>query len=120
MKSEFGKGLTYCLGLFLAHEGRIINDLKVYKQIGNEERAFGMWFYSSADHIFELETENVPIGMSTRLKRFKNRVMSLRLPMKKEEEATKEDFFWAIKEAKLLLRMIDGRLDVKTREATWE
>jgi len=35
MKSEFGKGLCYCLGLFLAHAERYEAHKKLYEGSGN-------------------------------------------------------------------------------------
>ncbi len=59
-ESEFGKGLCYCLGLFLAHKGRITSDVKTYKSIGDGNRAYSMWFYGATDHLYEFDAENAP------------------------------------------------------------
>jgi len=46
MDSKFGKGLTYCLGLFLAHEAKYFHDKEQYKILSkpksNKEKALLM------------------------------------------------------------------------------
>jgi len=113
-ESEFGKGLCYCLGLFLAHAGRISSDLKAYESIGNEEKAYSMWFYAAADHLYDFQPKYAPKGLIKRCKSFQDRVLSLRLPMAGEPEATESDYNWAIQEAKDLLRLIDKKNSVPT------
>jgi hypothetical protein len=51
-ESEFGKGFTYCIGLFLAHsERRIKGDLSDW-----------VWFNGASDHLYELEIpDNFPL-----------------------------------------------------------
>ena len=111
--SEFGKGLCYCLGLFLAHEENIHQYLESYKST-----AYSMWFYAAADHVSELRWEDAPKGLKTRCKRFGNKVWNLRLPL--DNSATKEDFHWAVKEAKTLLRLIDKANGVQVEEGEYE
>jgi len=119
-KSEFGKGLCYSLGLFLAHAGRISSDLKAYKSIGNEGRAYSMWFYAAADHLFDFQPKYAPKGLIRRCKSFQDRVLSLRLPMPGEPQATEDDYNRAIQEAKDLLRLIDKKNGVPTEKGNCE
>jgi len=119
-KSEFGKGLCYNLGLFLGHEGNIRGDLSVYKKTGDESRAYSMWFYTSADHLFEFEAEDAPKRLVKRCQKFRAKVLSLRLPQFDDAKATKEDFVWAIQEAKDLLRLIDRANGIKAIKGCFE
>ncbi len=40
--------------------------------------------------------------------------------MKEEDNATKEDFYWAIQETKDLLRLIDKANGIATIKGSWE
>ena len=123
MKSEFGKGLTYCLGLFLAHaqDHRIESELKDAKGI-RPELSVELWFYGAADHLFDLEIpKNLPYRLKKRIKKFQSRVLFLRMPVGRTVNGpTEEDKNWAIQEAKDLLRLIDKHFGVKTGKAQWE
>jgi len=46
--NEFGKGFTYCIGLFLAHAERKYSAVEA--EVDNM-----LWFNGAADHLFELE-----------------------------------------------------------------
>ena len=118
--SEFGKGLTYCLGLFLCHSERdyLITTKDIEKGIINKPY---MWFYGAADHMFELEIPtDLPKKLQLKLKKFKGKVMGWRLTLAKEDHATKGDKKWAIQEAKDLLRAIDNFHGIKTSKGDWE
>jgi len=120
-KSEFGRGLCYNLGLFLAHERSIEGDKESYNRIGNEDRAYVRWFYGAADHIIELQIpENLSPYLKGRIRKFRDRVVGLRLPMDVDKNATKEDYFWAILEARNLLRLIDKFHGVKTMKGEYQ
>jgi len=109
--SEFGKGLTYCLGLFLAHAERMNNARYLY----SEESKYSIWFSGASDHLYELQIpESIPNCLQKRLKKFKDKCLSLRL------QATKENFEWAIQEAKNLLMMIDKFHGIKTKKGVYE
>ncbi len=119
MNSEFGKGLTYCLGLFLCHSERdyLMTEDDRIKGIINKPH---MWFYAAADHIYELQIpKTLSKELQKRLKEFKHKVMSWRLPMNEKDNATDEDKSWAIQEAKDLLRAIDMEFGIKTAEGEW-
>lgn len=102
--SEFGKGLVYCLGLFLAHVGRTIHDSN-----------YNDWFRGAGDHLFELEVpENLSNPLKDRLNLFKGSVLAWRSTL-----ATKQDYNWAILEALSLLQEIDSFYGVPSEEADW-
>ena len=129
--SDFGKGLTYNLGLFLAHEERIKDCLTGEKSIESamkekypdwdiEEHASEMWFNAAGDHLFELEIpENYPDDLKKRLKIFQNKVLSWRCVFGKAKHPVLKDVEWSLKEAKELLRLIDNQIGVKTIKAKW-
>lgn len=124
MTSEFGRGYAYCLGLFLAHAERLNETLKTYRQLREDPKtppglfsdnsAVSIWFYAAADHIFEFAARD------KRSKAFKEKVLRLRLPMGEQLEATKEDYDWAIAEAKALLLEFDLKHGIKAVKGQWE
>jgi len=106
--SEFGKGLTYCIGLFLAHAERAIF-----------QDDYGMWFNGASDHLYELDPSTLPKRLENRVNRFKDKCIEWRL-MWGDDKPTKENFEWSIQEAKDLLRAIDKNNGVKTKKGGWE
>lgn len=85
-KSEFGKGLCYNLGLFLAHAERNFTNIE-------NDKDYGIWFYCAADHLFDFQAERAPTKyLQGRCKAFRKRVISLHLTLSDEKRATKEDF----------------------------
>lgn len=107
-KSEFGKGLSYCLGLFLCHAERNCGEAD-----GIMDR---LWFNCAGDHIFELQIpDKLPKELKERLVSFKDFVLGLRM-----ENATKENKDKAIEEAKDLLREIDSFYGIETEKGEWE
>jgi len=111
IKSEFGKGLTYNLSLFLKHAERTITPL--------DKENSRMWFYGAADHIQELEIpENLPATLKERITDFSNKVWKWRGFEK--PEPTQEDKEWAIKEATLILLEIDKTLGIDAKEAEYD
>lgn len=120
MTSEFGKGLTYCLGLFLCHSERdyLITEDDKAKGIINKPH---MWFYSAADHLFELQIPHtLPPPLFKRLKEFQKKVLHWRLVMDKKKRPTEKDKIWAIQEAKDLLILIDKHFGIETQKGDWE
>ena len=112
--SEFGKGLTYCIGLFLAHtEGTIHN-------IGTN-RDYVSWFNGSSDHLYDLDLSNI-----------KNKSLKANLSIWREKiihwghgfskpTATEKDFYWSVQQAKDFLREIDSKIiGVRTTQGQWE
>lgn len=114
--SEFGKGLTYCLGLFLCHAERF-QEKKVKEILGDKE---DLWFNASSDHFYELQIpDNLPADLSNRLAVLRDKCLTWGHGYT-EPKATKEDRIWAVKEAKELLRMIDEHFGIATIKATWD
>ncbi|MHA1302333.1 MAG: hypothetical protein ACTSPI_01340 [Candidatus Heimdallarchaeaceae archaeon] len=108
-ESEFGKGLTYCLGLFLCHSERDYNSIE-------DDLQHELWFNGAGDHLFELVIpKNLSIKLKNRLKKLQKNVLNWRM-----SNATKNDKVWAIQEAKELLRLIDEFYGIKTIKGSWE
>lgn len=126
IESEFGRGLTYCLGLFLAHAERLDEMIEGYKPLHeknpglfNEDHAVEMWFNGAADHLFELEVDSGPPELRGRITTFQSRCLQWRLTMG-GNPATREDALWAIQEAKDLLRLIDEANGVPVCRGNYE
>lgn len=114
MSSEFGRGLTYCLGLFLCHSERDRIGLK------SKNMEAGLWFNGAGDHLYELEVpDTLPKSLRNRLKKFRNKVLQWRCSIG-DDEPTDDDKDWAIHEAKDLLILIDKHFEVKTQKGGWE
>ena len=110
-KSEFGRGLTYCLGLFLAHAEKF----QSLKEVSAET-----WFNADSDHLYQLQWDKAPTKyLQNRLKSFQKKCLHWGhgFPTKK---ATKEDIEWALQEAKDLLRLIDKANEIPTGKGCWE
>ena len=114
-KSEFGKGLTYCLGLFLAHAER-------FKEVreSTPEAYAECWFNASSDHLYELQWEQAPTEyLQGRAERFQAKCLNWGHGFPKKK-ATQEDVEWALQEAKDLLRLIDKARGVSVGKGVWE
>ena len=109
-ESEFGKGLAYCLGLFLAHAER-------YKSTAVDAET---WFNGASDHLYEIV---IPKSFSKKLRNritvFQNKCLTWGHGFK-EPAPTAEDKEWAIGECKNLLLEIDKQLGIKPIRGTWE
>ena len=106
-ESEFGKGLTYCIGLFLMHAER--NKTGMTKEF-LEDRWPEMWFNGASDHVCELETS---IIQDEKLRKEVNAWRDKLLHWGhgfSEPHPKPEDIDWAIEKAKEFLRIIDGEL----------
>lgn len=112
--SEFGKGLCYNLGLFLAHAERF-----------KEDDSFGantiahIWFNGASGHLYEMQTESAPTPeLKKRCDAFKTRCLKWGHGL--EHTATKRKVLWSIQEAKDILRAIDSAHGVETEKGKWE
>jgi hypothetical protein len=108
--SEFGKGLTYCIGLFLAHAER--------KDIGTDAET---WFDGASDHLRELD---VSVVSSRKLKKeiveWSRKCLVWGHGFQKPK-ATDKNKEWAIKEAKRFLLLIDRKLlGIKSVNGEWD
>ena len=111
--SDFGKGLTYCLGLFLAHAERKAD-------IPTISIDADVWFNGASDHLYELEIpDRLSEKLKERLREFQEKCLTWghRFP---EPAATEKDKEWAIQEAKDLLRLIDEEFGIKTAKGEWK
>lgn len=128
MTSEFGKGCTYCLGLFLAHAERSWGPPDFDKEQDERMKDMGkvndysfsteLWFNGASDHLYDLEIpDNFPVRLKSRLKKLQSK--SLYFGHGFGQDTTNKDKMWAIEEAKELLRLIDNFLGIKTSKAQW-
>ena len=117
-QSEFGKGFTYCIGLFLAHHDRIAKDLEAYKGIGNEDSAYEMWFNAAADHLYDLQTPEA-FSLKTECEEWQKKCINWRLCMK-GDKCGKKEFEWAIRSAKDFLLAWDKQCGIETEQGRWE
>jgi len=77
--SEFGDGYSYCLGLFLAHEMRLL-DYRSKEKESKGTLTASMWLYGAADHLFGLTAPtNLPEDKRQEIEDFREYVLSLRL-----------------------------------------
>lgn len=118
--SEFGKGLTYCLGLFLCHteRGPYLRDTEktATEELLYSNGNYSIWFNAAADHLYELMIPaTLPEELKERLNTFRHKCLDWRMVY-----ASKEDMEWAIKEAKTLLLEIDKHFGVEVERGTWE
>jgi hypothetical protein len=76
-ESEFGKGLSYCLALFLAHD-----EHKVY------EEDYSLWFNGAADYLYELVIqETLSEELQNRLHILQDKCISWRM----DDRCTKDN-----------------------------
>lgn len=115
-ESEFGRGLCYCLALFLCHSERDYN-------ISNEKErnvSNSLWFNgfnAAGDHLVELEIpKKLPKKIKERLTNLKNKVLKWR----DTNTSNTQDKDWAVSEAKELIMLIDKFNGIKTCQASWD
>jgi hypothetical protein len=116
MKSEFGKGLCYNLGLFLAHAERW-NQPEIKSALGKMWAE--SWFNSASDHLYELQWQQAPKHLQKRLKKFADICLTFGHGFP-EKKATEQDLFWALSEAKELLRLIDKSNKIETAKGDFQ
>ena len=105
-ESEFGRGLTLCLGLFLAHSERYLCGRCYYSS--TSDLNVEVWFNGASDHLFELDTSKIKDKkLKERLESFREKVIHWGHGFDSNDPATGEKKEWAIKEAEDLLMEID-------------
>lgn len=115
-ESEFGQGLTYCIGLFLAHADRA----EQYKKDMDSAIWPEMWFNGASDHLFGLVAPLSNNKLCKEISRWKEKVLHWGHGFP-QPPATKKDVYWSIEKAKEFLRRIDEKLlGVKTIKGQWE
>lgn len=105
-QSEFGKGLTYCIALFLCHENL------------HDGMPVQLWFNGAGDHLFELNTDSITnIKLKREVISWRNKILKWRLSY----DSTQKDKQWALSKGKEFLRRIDQTmLCTKTEKGQWE
>ena len=123
--SDFGKGLTYCIGMFVGHQERAFELKKMYEKIDNNNRGWGwpeIWLDGAADHLFDLSVAGIRSNapkLAEEICVWREKCLHWRLAMG-EGKATEENVMWAVEQAKELLRQIDEAcLGTKTGKAKW-
>lgn len=118
-ESEFGAGLTYCIGLFLAHTER--SGREVYKKIGAPPSWAEMWFNGASDHCYELDTSTIKNKkLREDIEKWREKVLHWGHGFS-EPWAAEKDLDWALGKAKEFLRIIDEKLlKIKTIKGQWE
>ena len=121
--SEFGKGLCYCLALFLCHSEREFwtRDFIKKDDIRNIINRVDMWFNGASDHLYELEIpDKLPLDLKKRLAELCHKAIHWGHGFDENDKPTEEDKIWAIQEAKDLIRLVDKHFGVKTQKGDWE
>jgi len=69
-ESGFGKGLCYCLGLFLGHQEGLNRWIENWKEMRSKHKdepnlfkesgAVEMWFNCAADHFYDMQEDSAP------------------------------------------------------------
>jgi len=132
-RSEYGKGLAYCLGLFLAHADRFRTEKQAYKQPNQEAVAKELhatystieaerWFSGASEHLYGLQLTNAPKVLRKRLTIFRDKCVTWGrgFELDRKSTPTTKDFEWAIREAKDLLFELDRLSGAKPTKATYE
>jgi hypothetical protein len=121
--SEFGQGLTYCLGLFLAHEWNLKEMEKTYSKVGLNDWV-SIWFNGASDHLYDLEIpDKLPKPLRIRLFRLQKDALDCGHGaglLMGERKVTKRDALKCLKEAKSLLMEIDKWIGVDVIKGEYE
>ena len=127
MTSSFGRGLTYCLGLFLAHAAEYKLNKILFKtdtKSTNSRMIYILpkrWFRLASNHLFDLEIPNtLPQTLKKRLKAFKNTCLVFGDSTLNYSIVREQDVKDMLDEAKDLLREIDTAFKIKTEKAQSE
>ena len=115
-ESEFGKGLAYSLGLFVAHQC-------MWDDTRNDKRLSSMypqlWFNGASDHLYELQVGSAPKHLRPRLQALKDKGLHWGHGYK-DPQPTEKDVLWAVEEAKALLLELDRHHRVPCKQAQWD
>lgn len=129
-KTQFGMGLTYNLGLFLAHEkddyvwGQKKEELKKSTSM-NEEHMTEMWFNSSSDHLYDLEiSKKFPLKLQKKIRLFQDKCLNwghgFGIGGWKYGKPNQKSVEWALEEARTILREIDKFLKIKSKKGDFQ
>ena len=114
--SEFGKGFTYCLGLFLAHTER-------YSHLNeaNKSRCASLWLNDATEHLLEFDAEHAPESLRDRCISFQNKCVFFRNNCFAEEESPAwDDVKCVLQEAKDILLEYDRLNGFKVEKGEYE
>lgn len=121
--SEFGKGLCYCLGLFLAHAEGFRRYKEMHKGMADGPMgAADMWFNGASDHLYDFMPDYAPTtALQERCQEFKNKCFKWRGSCVNDDpDPTEDNVHWALQEAKDLLREIDLHHNIPAVKGSWE
>lgn len=123
-ESEFGKGYSYCLGLFLAHEWKLfqmeMKENATSESVSSSYNRASTWFNGAADHLFDLQIpEKLPAEKRKQIADFQSRCLQFRLCMN-GEKCEWSDAHAALDEAKDLLREWDDFNGIETIKGGWQ
>lgn len=109
-KSDFGKGFTYCIGLFLCHSER-----DHYTEWGAVRDYISTltFFYGAADHLLELEIPDLPF--KGEVEEWKDKCITWKVT-----PSTKEDRIWATNKAKEFLLKYDQHCGISAVKGDYE
>ncbi len=112
--SEFGKGLVYCLGLFLAHQFQWSETRETLKEYWVQS-----WFNGASDHLYDLQYEKAPTHeLNDRLKILREKALEWGHGFK--VLATEKEVEWALNEVKDILFEIDKYYGIPAEKEDWE
>lgn len=120
-KSDFGKGFTYCLGLFLAHERELCREEEITQK--NPQLNYTHVLYGACDHLFDLVTpDSLSQELKDRTNILKDKGLEWRLPFKftptvEEQRAVARELF---SEAKSILLAYDLELGTPAIKGDYE
>lgn len=103
-QSEFGKGITYCLGLFLCH----IEKFNIYEPADPNIRDVlaRTWFYGSTDHLYEINETNCSDEINKMITELKDFAFDRRNNL----NGTREDILKCKRRALDILMKIDAEV----------
>ncbi len=107
--SEFGKGFTYCIGLFLMHADRY----------NNEATRAALWFNGASDHLFELQIPE-HFELKDACEAWKQEVLDLGHGRGLSGPVAESEIEWALDKAKGFLMAWDKQCGVATEKGSWE
>ena len=123
-QSEFGRGITYCLGLFLCHvPGGATYDSIAFSEFepGSDDELkqkllYSSWFYGAADHLYEIDTEGCSDEINSKIEELREFAFS-----KRRGIGTKEDVFKCKRMAlDILMKIDEDILKTDVQRGDWE
>lgn len=124
-ESEFGKGLSYTLGLVLVHSYRDIDPFinkrsrkLSLRQQYTEDRKYSKWFTSIWEYMSGLIIpSNLDPDLKKKLRKLKTKTKNWALG---QPQPTRIDVYWVMQECKECLYLIDIHYGVKAVQSEME